>query len=320
MLIGLVGLVGLLLYFLPTIIAASRSKRNTLAICALNLLLGWTALGWIVSLVWALTAEAPGAESKPHSSADAPVNATLRTLMKASGWNCPETITKQTVLLWVGVILLGLILVLGGIIDAIMQASPTSSAPAGPPRPGIETAFLASKMAVESRFDAAPNDMAKHRIAKAWKNGGTCAALKTTTFTDWVGTINTISYDGNFIVDLGDGVTLDGTVESHSPQGRAVAKMQEGDTVIVSGQFHPDALVQALNMAFTGNAYTCKAHPTNTFDAGSVRHPSFDVTYSRIVDMTRPSAGQSYAGDPPWMARCAAYWADQRSCPSRKTR
>jgi hypothetical protein len=37
-------------------IAASRGHPNTIAIAALNILLGWTMLGWIASLVWALTA------------------------------------------------------------------------------------------------------------------------------------------------------------------------------------------------------------------------------------------------------------------------
>lgn len=48
---------GVLLYFLPSIIGAS--KRNAAAIFVLNLLLGWTLIGWVVSLVWALSAETP---------------------------------------------------------------------------------------------------------------------------------------------------------------------------------------------------------------------------------------------------------------------
>ena len=41
--LGLIILAILLgLYFLPTIIAVSRHKRNAVAIGALNLLLGWT--------------------------------------------------------------------------------------------------------------------------------------------------------------------------------------------------------------------------------------------------------------------------------------
>lgn len=43
-------------YFIPTIVA--RGKRNFGAIFALNLLLGWTVIGWVGSLVWALTNDA----------------------------------------------------------------------------------------------------------------------------------------------------------------------------------------------------------------------------------------------------------------------
>ena len=41
------------IYFLPTIVG--WSKRNAGAIFVLNLLLGWTFVGWVVALVWALT-------------------------------------------------------------------------------------------------------------------------------------------------------------------------------------------------------------------------------------------------------------------------
>lgn len=55
----ILGLVVILaLYFMPTIIANSRQKRNIGAIFALNLLLGWSLVGWVVSLVWALTVDA----------------------------------------------------------------------------------------------------------------------------------------------------------------------------------------------------------------------------------------------------------------------
>ena len=39
-------------YFLPTFIAFLRQHRNMLAIFLLNLLLGWTALGWVGSFIW----------------------------------------------------------------------------------------------------------------------------------------------------------------------------------------------------------------------------------------------------------------------------
>ena len=50
---------GFLLYFLPSVIAAARSKRDLVSIFVLNLLLGWTAIGWVVALVWALKMDVP---------------------------------------------------------------------------------------------------------------------------------------------------------------------------------------------------------------------------------------------------------------------
>ena len=47
------------MYFLPSIIALVRSKRDTLAIFLLNLFLGWSVIGWIVALVWAAKNDAP---------------------------------------------------------------------------------------------------------------------------------------------------------------------------------------------------------------------------------------------------------------------
>jgi hypothetical protein len=44
------------LYFLPSIVAKSRQHQQSLAVFILNLFLGWTCLGWILSLVWACTA------------------------------------------------------------------------------------------------------------------------------------------------------------------------------------------------------------------------------------------------------------------------
>ncbi len=57
-LIGLLSLViGTALYFLPTIIAGVRKKRNLISIGLLNLLLGWTVIGWIIALIWAFAHE-----------------------------------------------------------------------------------------------------------------------------------------------------------------------------------------------------------------------------------------------------------------------
>ena len=48
-------LVMLAVYFVPAMVAASRKHNNLTAIFALNLLLGWTVLGWVAAIVWALT-------------------------------------------------------------------------------------------------------------------------------------------------------------------------------------------------------------------------------------------------------------------------
>jgi uncharacterized membrane protein len=49
-------LLGILLYFAPTIIAAVRkTKANVKQVVVINLLLGWTFIGWIVALVMSLS-------------------------------------------------------------------------------------------------------------------------------------------------------------------------------------------------------------------------------------------------------------------------
>ena len=53
----IIWLLLLALYFLPSIIAGHRKHRNRGAIKALNLLLGWTFVGWVIALVWSLTAD-----------------------------------------------------------------------------------------------------------------------------------------------------------------------------------------------------------------------------------------------------------------------
>ena len=59
-------LIGLLLwatmlgfYLIPTLVAWSQEHRQLYAIGALNLLFGWTLVGWIGTLVWAFKREQP---------------------------------------------------------------------------------------------------------------------------------------------------------------------------------------------------------------------------------------------------------------------
>ena len=43
-----------LLYILPSLIARKRDHKQETAIILLNLLLGWTLIGWIAALIWAV--------------------------------------------------------------------------------------------------------------------------------------------------------------------------------------------------------------------------------------------------------------------------
>ena len=49
------------MYWLPTLIALIRQTPSALGIAALNFFLGWTVIGWIMALVWALAAN-----TSPH--------------------------------------------------------------------------------------------------------------------------------------------------------------------------------------------------------------------------------------------------------------
>jgi Superinfection immunity protein len=64
------------LYFLPSILAATRDHPAANSIFTVNLLLGWTVVGWLVALVWTLRANpqalAPVVQTTPQPSAPKP--------------------------------------------------------------------------------------------------------------------------------------------------------------------------------------------------------------------------------------------------------
>ena len=66
-------LIGLLLwammlgfYLIPTLVAYFQQHHHLYAIAVLNLLSGWTLLGWIAALVWAFKPE----ELRPHQQSN----------------------------------------------------------------------------------------------------------------------------------------------------------------------------------------------------------------------------------------------------------
>ena len=60
------GFAGLGIYLFPAIVGWEREHPNQVSIALLNLLLGWTFIGWVASIVWAYSAFTPTA-SNPES-------------------------------------------------------------------------------------------------------------------------------------------------------------------------------------------------------------------------------------------------------------
>jgi hypothetical protein len=55
-------LLAVAVYFLPTISAVFAKHHNLAAIIVLNVLLGWSCIGWIAALVWSFTRPTPAAQ------------------------------------------------------------------------------------------------------------------------------------------------------------------------------------------------------------------------------------------------------------------
>ena len=62
----IVLLIVLPLSFAPTIVAFSRKHAKKWLVFTLNLLTGWTGIGWVVALVWAIV----GKPAASHASTD----------------------------------------------------------------------------------------------------------------------------------------------------------------------------------------------------------------------------------------------------------
>lgn len=58
-------IIGAALYLAPSAVALLRRHPRKVAIIALNLLLGWSGIGWIAALAWALI--------RPRAAQDGPL-------------------------------------------------------------------------------------------------------------------------------------------------------------------------------------------------------------------------------------------------------
>ena len=64
-----IGIIIFVLYFIPSINAYWKKKRNKSAVLTLNFFLGWTVIGWIVALIWSSTKDpAPTVVIQKHES------------------------------------------------------------------------------------------------------------------------------------------------------------------------------------------------------------------------------------------------------------
>jgi len=61
--VAVVLLLGMPFYFLPSMVAAARRHSNLIGVLLINAFFGWTVIGWIGALVWALTAPSRPADA-----------------------------------------------------------------------------------------------------------------------------------------------------------------------------------------------------------------------------------------------------------------
>jgi hypothetical protein len=54
---------GIIIYFAPAIVACKRGVSGSGLICVLNVLIGWTVLGWMAMLIWAVAGDTHPAET-----------------------------------------------------------------------------------------------------------------------------------------------------------------------------------------------------------------------------------------------------------------
>lgn len=62
----LIVILAIAAYFLPTIAAVCRRHKNVDPIFAVNLFLGWTFLGWVLSFAWSLSCNTKERKVKGH--------------------------------------------------------------------------------------------------------------------------------------------------------------------------------------------------------------------------------------------------------------
>ena len=71
LILGSTIIIGLWLYFLPTVMAIIRRTKRPATIFSVNLIFGWTLAGWIATVIWVLRERPP---LQPELAASSPVD------------------------------------------------------------------------------------------------------------------------------------------------------------------------------------------------------------------------------------------------------
>ena len=90
--------VSLLIYFIPSLVAAFREHHNAVPILLLNIFLGWTFIGWVWALVWsAMVVKGGSAPARKVSQGEATLlrSAKERSAKKQKEENPPPKEEKE---------------------------------------------------------------------------------------------------------------------------------------------------------------------------------------------------------------------------------
>jgi hypothetical protein len=93
--------VGTASYFLPSIIGAKRKVVNIGSVFAVNALLGWTLIGWVVALAMAVRTNPPHANPSWMRTHPALQRPPLQHPQTTAGW-FPDPSDKQQLRWWDG--------------------------------------------------------------------------------------------------------------------------------------------------------------------------------------------------------------------------
>jgi cytoskeletal protein RodZ len=137
-------LVALCLYFIPSFVAKNNNKTNITAIFVLNLLLGWTIIGWVVALVWAVTKETHPVALKPKHQAVAEQKEKVAeaSQRKEGAMFNSDGSTKKNWAVAICLIAVALLIFLGALLTKVAQEPPTQSAATRPTATALSSSTI----------------------------------------------------------------------------------------------------------------------------------------------------------------------------------